>query len=121
MSRLFLAAIFPIYLLAQSGSGVISGTVKDASGSPVPAAQVKISNEQTGVSAVTVSNESGIYRAVSLVPGTYRLEVDAPGFERLVRPALSLQIGQALAADLTLSVGAQNETITVTEAGPLAE
>ena len=121
MSRLFLAAIFPIYLLAQSGSGVISGTVKDASGSPIPAAQVKISNEQTGVSAVTVSNESGIYRAVSLVPGTYRLEVDAPGFERLVRPALSLQIGQALAADLTLSVGAQNETITVTEAGPLAE
>ena len=121
MSRLLLAAIFPAVLLAQSGSGVISGTVKDASGSPIPAVHVKIANEQTGVSQETVSNESGIYRAVSLVPGSYRLEADAPGFERLVRTALSLQIGQVLAADLTLLVGTQSETITVTEAGPLAE
>jgi hypothetical protein len=82
---------------------------------------VRVANEQTGVSQETVSNESGIYRAVSLVPGSYRLEVNAPGFDRLVRPGLSLQIGQVLAADLTLSVGAQNETITVTEAAPLTE
>ena len=85
MGRLFA----PILLLvsfgwAQSGSGTLTGTIKDATGAPVPSARIKIVNTATGVSVETLSNEEGLYRAGSLVPAAYRVEVDLPGFDRLV-------------------------------------
>src|SRR5262245_60373883 len=118
---ILIALVLPITVLAQSGNSVISGTVKDASGAAIPAAKLKIINEQTGVAGETVSNEAGIYRFGSLVPGGYRIEVDSEGFDRLVRGSLVLQVGQALGLDLTLAVGAQTETVTVTEAAPLTD
>lgn len=125
MSRLFWTP--PLFFLgfsaafAQSGSGAITGTVKDATGAPIPAAQVKATNAATGVSSTTTSNESGIYRAGSLVPGSYRVEVEAAGFERLSRSGVTVEVGQVVPLDLTLNVGAQSETMTVTEAAPLTE
>src|SRR6185369_12139401 len=56
-----------------------------------------------------------------LLPGTYHLEADAPGFDHLVHSGVVLQIGQTLSIDLTLSVGAKTDAITVTEAAPLAD
>ena len=67
------------------------------------------------------ANESGLYRAGSLIPGDYRLEVEAEGFEKLVRGPIALQVGQVVSVDLTLQLGKASETITVTEAAPLTE
>jgi hypothetical protein len=116
-----LGLLFFQYAFAQSGSGTITGTIKDASGAPIPAVRVKVANTASGVSVETVSNEAGIYRVASLVPAAYRLEVDAPGFERLLRTGVVVEVGQVVALDVTLNVGAQTETMTVTEAAPLTE
>src|SRR5438270_1661841 len=117
---LFIAAV-PAALFAQTGSGAITGAVRDASGAPLPGATIKITNSETGVAVESPSNESGVYRASSLVPGAYRLEADAPGFEHLVRPRIVVEVGQIIAIDLTLAVGAQSDTLTVTESVPLTE
>jgi len=116
-AALFLAAL----AMGQSGSSTISGTLKDASGAVIPAASVKIVNHESGVLVQTTSNEAGIYRVSSLVPGTYRLEVETPGFERLVRSSAALQVGQILTLDLTLTVGAKSDILTITETVPMAE
>jgi hypothetical protein len=121
LSAVFFVALSPVLMLAQSGSGTISGSIKDSSGSPIPAAKVQVANQGTGVTVTTASNESGIFRAGSLVPGTYQVDVEINGFERLVRSPLVLQVGQVLTVDLTLVVGKQTETVTVTEAAPLTE
>src|SRR3954471_12876306 len=122
MGRFILTTFLLVSLgSAQSGSGTLTGTVKDATGAPVPAARIKIVNTATGVSVETISNESGLYRASSLVPAAYRLEVNLPGFDRLVRSGVSVEVGQTVSLDLTLAVGAQTETMTVTEAAPLTE
>jgi hypothetical protein len=117
-------ALFVFWLgaaLAQSGSGAITGTVKDATGAPVPSAAVRVVHAATGVVAENFANEAGIYRIGSLVPGEYRIEVTAPGFDRLARSGITLEVGQVVAVDLTVTVGAQNSTLTVTEAAPLTE
>jgi hypothetical protein len=116
-----LITIVPTALLAQSGSGAITGAVRDASGAPLPGATVKITNSETGVAVESPSNDSGVYRAASLVPGAYRLEADAPGFEHLVRPRIVVEVGQIVAIDLTLAIGAQSDTMTVTESVPITE
>src|SRR3954447_26808552 len=99
--------------LAQSGTSAITGTVKDSTGSIFPAAAVRVLNEQSGTQQAISTNESGIYRAGSLVPGTYRIEVEAQGFQKLVRGPINVEVGQIIGLDLTLEVGSAAETVTV--------
>lgn len=108
-------------LIAQTGSGGLTGTILDGTGAPIPAVQVIVANEDSGARLETVANEAGVYRVTSLVPGTYRVEATAVGFEVLIRRGLVVTTGQTLAVDLTMKVGATSETVTVTEAAPLAE
>src|ERR1700733_6836375 len=100
-----LMILFAMLVAAQSGTSTISGIVNDPTGSPVPAAKIKIVNEQTGLSINLETNEAGLYRAGSLVPGVYRLEIEASGFEKVVRRPVTLEVGQVIALDLVLQVG----------------
>ena len=121
LSSAVFAVLFSIAALAQSGSSVISGNIKDPTGAVIPDAKIKVVNEATGVAVDSISNDQGLYRAASLVPGSYRVEVTMQGFDRLVRGPVVLEVGQVLALDLTLQVGQNNQTVTVTEAAPLVE
>jgi hypothetical protein len=105
----------------QTGSSTISGNIKDPTGAVIPGAKVKVVNEATGVAIDSVSNEEGLYRAASLLPGSYRIEVSLEGFDRLIRGPVVVEVGQVLALDLTLQVGQNNQTVTVSEAAPLVE
>ena len=121
MKSLISLVLFSVAALAQSGSSVITGNIKDPTGAVIPGVKLKVVNEATGVVVDAVSNEQGLYRAASLVPGNYRVEASMDGFESLVRGPVAVEVGQVLALDLTLQVGQNNQTITVTEAAPLVE
>ena len=99
---------------AQVGSSALTGRITDATGSAIPDAQVKIVNQDSGSSVSARSNEEGAYRAGSLIPGTYRIEVQVPGFDAVVRKDIGLQVAQTIAADFSLQVGQQNQTVEVT-------
>jgi hypothetical protein len=100
--------------LAQVGTSTLTGRVSDATNAAIPNAQVKVVNRDSG-SAVSVSaNNQGIYRAATLIPGTYSVEVRASGFDPVVRKNVVIQVAQTLAADFTLQVGAQSQTMEVT-------
>jgi len=103
------------------GQRTISGGVKDPTGSPIPGASVKVVNVDSGTQTDSVTNDEGIYRAGSLLPGNYRLEFNADGFDRLTRGAVTLAVSQTIALDVNLTVGKQSETVTVTEAAPLVD
>ncbi len=106
---------------AQSGDSVISGTVRDASEAGVPNTIIQIVNIDTGVRLQTISNQAGLYRFPSLVPGSYRIEADAPGFDRLTRGPIVVQVSQTVALDLLLQVGGQSTAVTVEDAAPVTE
>src|SRR6476661_4953189 len=106
---------------AQSGNSTISGNLKDATGAAVPGAKVIVKNLESGVQVETVTNDSGLYRAGALLPGSYQIDVDSGGFDHLSRGPITLQVSQTLAIDLTLQVGQQNQTVNVVEAAPMIE
>jgi Carboxypeptidase regulatory-like domain/TonB-dependent Receptor Plug Domain len=116
-----MALAHPAAGLAQTGSSVISGFVKDGTGAALPGATVRIVNIETGVSIDLTTNEEGVYRAPALVPGQYRIETSLDGFETSARGPVTLQINQTIALDFTLGVGRQQETVTVTAVAPLVE
>src|SRR5215471_16684221 len=118
---ILLSSVLAVAAWAQSGTSTLSGSVKDPTGSPIPGAAVKVQNIDSGTQSETVTNEEGLFRVGSLLPGNYRLEFDSSGFDHLSRGPVALAVSQTIALDVTLTVGKQNETVTVTEAAPLVE
>src|SRR5215469_13182723 len=78
---LFLPLLLSAPLQAQYGAG-IQGTVTDQSGAVVKGAAVTVTNQATGVSSSTSTNDSGFYSAQFLPPGKYTVDVDAPSFKK---------------------------------------
>src|ERR1035438_7678928 len=58
-----------------------TGHVLDPTGAVVPAAQVVVHNQATGVDSKTVTTGSGDYTVTYLIPGTYDISVTKSGFE----------------------------------------
>lgn len=100
-------------LLGQVGSSTLIGHVSDASGASIPSVNIKVANEDSGSVVRLLTNHEGIYTASALLPGVYRIEARAVGFGLLVRRNVVLQVAQTLAADFTLQVGAQTQTVEV--------
>ncbi|MCX6625867.1 MAG: carboxypeptidase regulatory-like domain-containing protein [Acidobacteria bacterium] len=115
------AFLLSLTVWGQSGSGTIAGSVRDATEAPVPNAAVSVLNQDTGVRLSTITNEAGLYRFGALVPGAYKIEVAAEGFDRLNLEGAVLQVSQTIAIDLVLQVGQRSETVSVTEQAPLVE
>jgi hypothetical protein len=95
------------------------GTVKDQQGALVTTATVKAINVDTGFSRSAPANAYGEYRIDFLPVGKYTIEAVAAGFQRFVQQNLALNVDQTLTVDITLTVGTQSQTITVTEAPPV--
>ncbi|MGH9847195.1 MAG: carboxypeptidase-like regulatory domain-containing protein [Blastocatellia bacterium] len=100
--------------LAQEGTSTLRGTVADTSGAVVPGATVSIANQATGLNRRSVATDSsGDYVFTSLVPGVYRLTIEATGFKRATQENLTLAVGETRELKLTLEAGGANETVNV--------
>ena len=97
LARVLAAAILTMCMsgpgLAQnSNSGDIRGTVTDASGAVIPGVNVALVNVDTGISKELVTNSVGLYDAVSITPGRYRITFAKVGFEKVVRDGIILEV-----------------------------
>ena len=113
--------LIPTILAAQSTSSTVTGVVSDSSSAVIAGAKVSVINEASGVAATARSNESGLYRVPGLSPGAYRIEVEAQGFQKLVRPNVPVQISETVQIDIALQVGSMQETVSVTAAAPVLD
>src|SRR5208337_2421910 len=122
-ARILAALVFvftgSIIAFGQQITGSIVGTVKDQQGAVVNTASVKAINVDTGFSRSAPANGYGEYRIDFLPVGKYTVEAVAAGFERFVQQNLALNVDQTLSVEITLTVGAQSQTITVSEAPPV--
>ena len=113
---LFLLLLAPgSQLFAQAGAtGTILGTVTDSGGALVPNAKVTVTNTATRVSSQTLSNSAGDYNVPALNPGTYTVNVEAPGFQKAAVSQFTLTVNQHARVDFALKPGAVTETVTTT-------
>src|SRR4029077_15501429 len=90
---------------AQITSTTIFGQVMDASGATVPSAQVSVTNTDTNLSRTVGTNAEGEYRIELLPVGSYKVEVTAAGFKRMVRHGALLEVNVPARVDLVLQLG----------------
>ena len=100
-------------LYAQSERGNISGIVSDPQGAAVAGATIKIVNRDTNATVNAVTGSTGEYNAPNLSPGTYRIEITAPGFKRFVQENVIVAAASTLRSDMQLQLGQVSETVEV--------
>ena len=99
-------------------SGSIQGTIQDPANAVVPNAKVELKNAETSLVLNTTSDSGGVFRFVSLAPGSYALTVNASGFNAEAF-SLTLQTGQNLNLPVTLKVASAAQSVEVTAEAPV--
>jgi hypothetical protein len=111
MAMLFAAAA-TVY--GQGLTGQINGVVQDPSGNTVPGAKVTLSNIATNLQRESATDSAGAFLFTQLLPGRYRLAVNANGFKGFLQDDIELTSTERVTLrTITLDLGSVSETITV--------
>lgn len=105
----------PALLFGQEFRGRVQGTVTDPSQAVIVGATVTLTNVATGVSSTRQTDQTGHYLFDLVNPGTYTVAVEFPGFNRLVQENVVVSARGDVTVNATLTPGAVQDTVTVTE------
>src|SRR5688572_5415569 len=116
--KLFVLLILSSYLtstdaFAQTGNASVGGFTQDSSQALIPGVSVTATNTQTGVVTKVITNETGTYNIPSLLPGTYRLTAELPGFRPKAYDDVQLGTGVSARYNFTLEVGGIAQSVDV--------
>ena len=107
--------------LAQQGLTELRGRVTDEQGGALPGVTLLITNQDTGTFREVISSGDGSYFVAQLLPGTFTITAQLPGFRSFERTDYALSVGRTLDLDIVLTVGGIEETITVSGESPLVD
>jgi hypothetical protein len=97
----------------QEFRATLQGNITDPSGAAVPNAAATLKNTQTGIARAEKADQGGHYIFTFVTPGSYLLELQAPGFKTTVREAINLSVNDNLKIDIAMPLGQASETVEV--------
>src|SRR5262245_59072757 len=101
-------------VLAQTANtGTLTGVAKDEKGAVIPGATVKAINVATNTERVTTTSGEGVFEIAQLVPGVYKVEVEATGFSKTILEDVVVNTLQRTSINPELKVGKVGETVTI--------
>ncbi len=106
-------------LFGQVDTGSISGTVTDPAGAVLSGVKVTIVAVATNQQQTFTTDRDGRYASGPLRVGEYRIEAELPGFKRLVRQNIMLQVQETPVINLQMELGTLNQEVTVAAATEL--
>jgi hypothetical protein len=98
--------------MSEEGAS-LTGVVTDPSGAVVAGTEVQLIGPSRQVTETDTTDDTGRYEFDGLAAGSYRMQFDKAGFQRLVENVSVSGAGEQ-ALNATLQVGAANETVEVT-------
>ncbi len=114
----FILLILVLCLFTASGfsqinNATLTGTVSDATKAVLPGVAITSTNIATGVSLTNVTNEAGAYTIQSLLPGTYSVTAELPGFQKETYANVQLGNGITVRLNFTLNIASQTQSVEV--------
>src|SRR5215471_14179277 len=101
---LILAASSLCVIYAQSTNGSINGRIIDPSQALITDAKFAVISAGTNVRYETTTNSLGQYYLANLPPGAYRIEIESPGFKRLIKPDVLIHVQDSLEINCEMAV-----------------
>src|SRR6185437_5714455 len=121
-SILFISVLFTVTITsAQTTFGTVVGTITDASGSAVPDTGVVLTNLGTRAKRTQPTNAEGLYQFVNVLPGQYSIEIQKPGFKRVLRSPVTVETQSTSKIDIALQIGDVSQSVEVTAQTPLLQ
>jgi Carboxypeptidase regulatory-like domain len=103
-----------VSLIQAQSSSSLHGVITDAQNAVIPGAIVALVSGSTGTSRQVISDNSGDYQFLQMMPGEYTLTVSKPGFSTSTREHVVLQINVPATLNLQLEIGTTGQTVNVT-------
>jgi hypothetical protein len=103
---------FAVTAFGQTETGQITGTVKDKSGAVVPNAKVTLVAVETNTTRTAITTAAGLYTFPSLKPATYKVTVEATGFEKFERQ-VTVNVSSNVDVSPNLLVGSSSTVVEV--------
>jgi hypothetical protein len=101
-------------MLEGQSSSSLRGVVTDPQGAVVPGAVVALSSATTGASRQAVTDNTGAYQLLQMMPGEYTLTATKPGFAKATEEHVLLQVNVPTTLDLQMQIGTTGELVNVT-------
>ena len=120
LASLLVLILMAASTFAQAGGTTIRGTVKDPQGNLVSGATVTITDPAKNFTRTAQTNAEGGYVFTAVPPGTYKLDVSAPGFKTASASGLEALVDTSTVRDVQLEIGAVSETVDVTSTAEAA-
>src|SRR5580765_4795478 len=108
-------------LVAQEARGTLLGRVTDSTAALILGAKVDAQNVDTNVRFSSLTNRTGDYIFPLLVPGTYTVKVEHPGFKTSTRSGIIVRVNDQVAINVTLEIGQASQTVEVKAESPLLD
>jgi len=108
-----------VSMSGQTSNGTILGTITDSSHAVMANVQVSLTDIGTNARRTDNTNAQGYFVFPNLAPGTYRVDVEQPGFQKTVRSDIGLDANSTVRVDLQMTPGAVTETVDVTGEAPV--
>ena len=106
---------------AQTRTGTISGTVRDATSQVLPGVSITLEGPTLVTAQVTTSSDTGLYRFINLPPGAYNVRAELSGFQSLTLQAIRVDIGRNTPVEIAMQIATVAETVTVIGESPLVD
>ena len=100
-------------LTAQIQNGQFTGIVVDPTGAAIADAKVTVTNAATELNLTTTTNSSGNYTVKEVLPGVYKITVEAAGFKVTSNNAVTANAGTISHVDFKLQIGKTSEVVEV--------
>lgn len=96
-----------------SSSGVVLGTVSDASHAVIPGIEVDLTNTATNITVKQVTNASGQYVFPVVTPGTYHIVFKNDRFRTARLDNVVVEVNKSFTANMQMQVGEVSQTVEV--------
>jgi hypothetical protein len=117
-----LVAVSILLPAAASAQASIAGTARDTSGAVLPGVSVEASSPALIEKVRTsVTDDRGLFRILSLPPGTYTVTFSLTGFNQVKREGIELSGAFIAQIDVAMTVGGVAETVTVAASTPIVD
>src|ERR1700739_2774619 len=90
-------------------TGGIAGTITDKSGAVLANVRVTVMGP-TGQTLHSTTSDTGAYTAAGLIPGIYKVRVEAKGF-KTAEVALDVRVNNTANGNVTLELGAESTVV----------
>jgi len=95
-------------------TATLSGVVTDPSGAVLTKATLTLTSSEKGIARTSTTDDGGRYSFNQLPPAAYSLAIKAKGFETYRQNGIVLNAAETATQNVTLTIGAENISVTVT-------